>query len=81
MFKKIMSITIFLIVLYFIISIGWSVLNMQSCSVVSENRKEWPCEQIAKDNSENCHYIIMRWKKVDYERERKQCQSWQSKNK
>lgn len=81
MFKKIISVILSLVVFYFIVSVGWSVLNTQTCSMNDEDKKSWPCEQIAKNNSENCHYVIMKWKKVNYEKELKECQSWQLKNK
>lgn len=81
MFKKIVSVIITAIILYFIISFGWSLLNTQSCSMTNENKKDWSCEQIAKNNSENCRYVILRWKKIDFEKELKKCQSWELNNK
>lgn len=75
--KSIIGVLIGLFVLYLIISFGWSVLNMQSCSY---NLPENPtCEQIAENNANNRKYVILRWKKVDYNKELKECKEWESK--
>lgn len=75
--KSIIGVLVGLFVLYLIISFGWSVLNMQSCSY---NLPENPtCEQIAENNANNCKYVILRWKKVDYNKELKECKAWESK--
>lgn len=54
---------------------------MQSCSMTNGNKKDWSCEQIAKNNSENCHYVIMRWKKIDYKNELDNCNAWEQNQK
>lgn len=81
MFKRIISAIIIAIILYFVVSFGWSLLHMQSCSMTNGNKKDWSCEQIAKNNSENCHYVIMRWKKIDYKNELDNCNAWEQNQK
>lgn len=52
---------------------------MQLCSYdLPENST---CEQIAENNAKNCKYIILRWKKVDYNKELKECKEWEQKQK
>lgn len=76
--KKILIILVGLLVLYLIVETAWSILNMQQCSFSTE--KNATCEQIAENNSKNCKYVIMRWKKVDYNKELKQCKEWEQNN-
>ena len=78
--KKIINIIGFLLglfALYLIISFGWSILNMQSCT--SDLPKNPTCEQIAENNANNCKYVILRWKKVDYNKELQECKEWEQK--
>ena len=50
---------------------------MQSCSYdLPENPT---CEQIADNNANHCKYVILRWKKVDYNKELKECKEWEAK--
>jgi hypothetical protein len=51
------------------------IVNMQSCSVGGENRNNWTCEQNAQYNAENCHYVILKWKKVSYDKELNECKA------
>jgi len=79
--KNIIGVLVGLFILYLVVSFGWSFLNMQSCSLLSKNTDP-TCEQIAENNANNCKYIILRWKKVDYNRELQKCKTWeQNKNK
>lgn len=75
--KKILSILVGLFVLYLILSFAWSILNTQQCSSLAE--KNATCEQIAENNSKSCKYVILRWKKVDYNKELQQCKEWEQK--
>ncbi len=34
---------------------------------------------MAKNNVDNCKYVILKWKKVDYSQELKKCQEWERK--
>lgn len=44
---------------------------MQSCT---SNLPENPtCEQIAKNSVDNCKYIILKWKKINYSDELQKC--------
>ncbi|OGY37808.1 MAG: hypothetical protein A3E36_02335 [Candidatus Andersenbacteria bacterium RIFCSPHIGHO2_12_FULL_45_11b] len=61
--------------LYLIGSLTWGVLNTQSCS--SDLPENPTCEQIAENNAQNCKYVILRWKKVDYETELRECRAWE----
>lgn len=78
--KKIISVIGFLLglfALYLIVSFGWSILNMQSCTYdLPENPT---CEQIAENDANNCKYVILRWKKVDYNKELQKCKEWEQK--
>lgn len=76
--KTIAGIILGLFVLYIIISFGWSVLNMQTCSVIS-SKEEATCEEMAKNNVESCKYLILRWKVNDYEKELQECKEWKQK--
>lgn len=69
--KSIIGILLGLFVLYLIVSFGWRALNMQLCSY--NLPKNATCEQIAENNANNCKYVILRWKKVDYNKELQQC--------
>ena len=74
---SIISVIVGLFVLYLIGGFVWGILNMQSCS--SDLPKNPTCEQIAKNNAENCEYVILKWKKVDYDKELKECREWEQK--
>ncbi len=74
---SIISVIIGLFVLYLIGGFVWGILNMQSCS--SNLPKNPTCEQMAKNNVDNCKYVILKWKKVDYSQELKKCQEWERK--
>lgn len=78
--KSVIGILIGLFILYLVVSFGWSILNTQTCTYdLPENPT---CEQIAKNNADNCKYVILRWKKVDYNKELQKCKLWeQNKNK
>ncbi len=69
--KNVLGILVGLFILYLIASFSWSILNMQECSLLSE--KNATCEQIAENNSKNCKYVILKWKKVDYDKELRLC--------
>lgn len=75
--KKILGILIGLFVFYLILSSAWSILNTQQCTGLAE--KNATCEQIAENNSKSCKYVILRWKKVDYDKELQQCKEWEQK--
>ena len=77
MFKKILGIIVGSLVLYLIIKSGWGLLNMQKCS--SDLPENPTCEQIAENNASNCKYVILRWKKVNYNKELQQCKEWEQK--
>ena len=72
---KIAQYTIIVIAFFVIASLIWSLLNIQTCSGLA--RKEASCEQIAEHNSNNCEYIILKWKKVSYEKELSDCLKWE----
>ena len=72
---SIISVIVGLFVLYLIGGFVWGILNMQLCS--SNLPKNPTCEQIAKNDAENCEYVILKWKKVDYRQELKKCQDWE----
>lgn len=74
--KKILSILIAILVIYIIGSFCWSLLNTQTCTI--EYPKNATCEQIAENNSKNCKYLVLRWKKVDYSKELQSCKDWES---
>ncbi len=48
---------------------------MQSCT--SDLPENPTCEQIAENNANNCKYVILRWKKVDYNKELQECKEWE----
>ncbi len=75
--KSIIGILLGLFVLYLIIEFAWNFLHMQSCS--SNLPPNPTCEQIAENNANNCKYVILRWKKVDYNKELKECKEWEAK--
>lgn len=50
---------------------------MQICT--SNLPKNATCEQIAENNASSCKYVILRWKKVDYNKELRQCKEWEQK--
>ncbi|MFH0936938.1 MAG: hypothetical protein V1808_01440 [Candidatus Daviesbacteria bacterium] len=75
--KKVLSILVGLFVLYLIVSFAWSILNAQQCSILAE--KNATCEQIAENNSKSCKYVVLQWKKVDYDKELQQCKEWEQK--
>jgi len=75
--KTVFSFAVVALVLYLIGSLVWGVLNMQSCS--SDLPENPTCEQIAENNANNCEYVILRWKKVDYEKELNECRAWEEK--
>lgn len=75
--KNIFGILVGLFVFYLVSSFIWSVLNIQTCS--SNLPKNPTCEQIAANNAKNCKYVIFRWKKVDYDKELKECREWEQK--
>jgi hypothetical protein len=75
--KKIFFVIFGLILIYFLIESVWNLLNIQLCS--SKLPKNATCEQIAENNSKNCKYLILRWKRVDYSSELKDCQEWERK--
>lgn len=78
--KTISSLLVGLILLYLFVSLGWSILNAQTCTY--ELPKNPTCEQIAKNDADNCKYVILRWKKVDYNKELQKCKLWElNKNK
>jgi len=63
--------------IYLIGSFVWSILNTQVCTGLGE--KGDSCEEIARKGSENCRYVILRWKRVSYEHELKKCLDWEQK--
>lgn len=73
--KKIIGIIVVLFILYIAMEFLWGILNTQSCSY--NLPKNPTCEQIAKNNANNCSYVILKWKKVDYNQELKQCKDWE----
>jgi len=73
--KTLGSIIVGLFVLYLIGEFAWGILNMRSCSF--NLPKNPTCEQIAKNYAENCEYVILKWKRVDYGQELKKCQDWE----
>jgi len=75
--KNIIDILLGLSVLYSIFSFGWRILNTQLCSY--NLPKNATCEQIAENHANNCKYLILRWKKVDYNKELQQCKAWEQK--
>ena len=75
--KKIFGVVIGLITLYLLISFAWSLLNVQTCSY--NLPKNATCEQIAENNANNCKYVVLKWKKVDYDKELQQCKEWEQK--
>lgn len=77
MIKNIIGIGLGVFVLYLITGLGWGVLNMQSCT--SDLPKNPTCEQVAENNANNCRYVILKWKKVDYDKELKACREWEQK--
>jgi len=64
-------------VLYLIAGFAWGVLNTQSCT--SDLPENPTCEQIAENNANNCKYVILKRKKVDYDKELKECREWEQK--
>lgn len=72
--KNIIGIGMGIFVLYLIVGFAWGVLNMQSCTF--DLPKNPTCEQIAENNANNCKYMILKWKKVDYNEELKECRGW-----
>jgi len=74
--KNIVALILGVIVLYLVLSFGWSLLNIQSCSY-PDNMNELSCEEQAKNQAENCRYLILKWKKVDYDQDLQQCQEWE----
>lgn len=77
--KSVISILIGLFLLYLVVSLGWSFLNIQTCTT---NPIENPtCEQIAENDANNCKYVILRWKKVDYNKELQKCKVWEQNKK
>lgn len=74
--KKFFSLLIVVGVIYVLYSLASGVVNMQSCTMGNENRNNWSCEQNAKYNTENCHYVILKWKKVSYDQELNECKAW-----
>ena len=73
--KKVIIFLLGFVVVYLVISFGWNLLQVQSCTFdYPENPS---CEQIAENNSKNCEYIILRWKKVDYNEELQKCKEWE----
>lgn len=75
--KNVIFILLGLLLFYFIASSTWSFLNMQICT--SNLPKNATCEQIAENNANSCKYVILRWKKVDYNKELQQCKEWAEK--
>ena len=75
--KNLIGILLGLFLFYLIASYIWGFLNMQACS--SNLPKNATCEQIAENNSNNCKYVIFKWKKVDYNKELQQCKEWEQK--
>lgn len=74
--KNILSFCFGLLSIYLIISLIWGILNTQSCSY--KDLPENPtCEQSAENSTNNCKYIILRWKKVDYNKELQACKEWE----
>lgn len=73
--KYIIGIVIGLFILYLIVGFAWGILNMQLCSY--ELPENPTCEQIAENNVNNCKYMILKWKKVDYDKELKACKEWE----
>lgn len=73
--KKIAGGIVGLFLLYLLCGFVWSVLNVQSCSRNLPNNST--CEQIAENDAMNCKYIILRWKKVSYDQELKECKDWE----
>jgi hypothetical protein len=71
--KKVISIAATISVIYLVFSMASGIVNMQSCAVGSEDKSNWTCEQVARTNSESCHYVILRWKKVSYGEELNKC--------
>ena len=74
-------ILIFVFFVYLPISIGWKILNAQLCSMSPKSKYEnlkgrSYCEAVARDDSENCKYIFLRWKNVNYDQEFSQCMKW-----
>ena len=77
--KIISGILIGLLVIHLTVTFGWNLLNMQSCT--SDLHENPTCEQIAENNAKNCKYTILRWKKIDYNKELRECQQWEQKQK
>ena len=77
--KNIILILLGLAVFYLIIEFAWSVLNMRSCAYYLPQNPT--CEQIAENSANNCKYTILRWKKVDYNKELEKCKKWEDKQK
>jgi len=73
--KSVFGVIVGLFTLYLILSLGWGVLNMQTCSY--NIPKNATCEQIAENNAKNCEYVILKWKKVNYNKELHQCKEWE----
>ena len=76
--KNVGIIILILLSLYVAISFGWGLLNTQEC--LSDLPKNPTCKQIAENKSKNCKYVFLKWKKVDYNLELKQCKEWELKN-
>lgn len=74
----IISALVGLFLLYLIAGFVWGVLHMQSCSYQLETKNP-TCEQLAENNARNCSYVILRWKKVDYNQELKECRQFEQK--
>lgn len=73
--KALISVVVGLFFFYIIVSFSWSLLNIQSCTSLSQ--KNPTCEEIAANNAQNCKYVILSWKTVDYNQELKKCKEWE----
>ena len=61
-----------------IFSFVWGLLHIQSCEIDSD--KQLTCEQLAENNSKNCKYLILKWKKVNYDQELQASRKYEIKN-
>lgn len=76
--QKATKYTLIAVVLYVVLSVVWSLLNAQTCTI--NTGKDATCEEIAEDRANNCEYSIMKWKKVSYEKELNDCLDWERNN-
>ena len=73
MIKDIFYSILSLILVFFLWSFVWSILNIQTCT---SSQKNASCEEMAKNSVENCRYKILFWKKNNYEKELTMCKNF-----